>query len=64
MKDDRELKLECVKVAVGLSSPSVNDRAGDVVQIATTLYNYLNATPTSDKRGEVELPKPRGRRDA
>lgn len=48
--DDRELKLECLKLALPLVSPSVDKRVDSVVETATLLYNYLNL-PEAPKPG-------------
>lgn len=51
---DKELKLECLKLAVLLVSPTVHDRKKDVVETAKLLYDEIGTeTPT--------LPKKQGR---
>jgi hypothetical protein len=49
--NDKELKLECLKLAVLLVSPTVNDRKKDVVETARLLYDEISAeTPTLPKK--------------
>lgn len=52
-------KLECLKLASELVSPSVNDRVGEVKRIASLLYTFITE---SDSLAHVSTDTPkRGR---
>ena len=48
MMDDRELAVECLKVAVGLVSPSVDNRVESVAQTQKLLYDRIQEVCSAD----------------
>jgi len=64
MMNDKELRLEAMKLAAGLISPSVNDRAEELCHVAERLYNFIicgNVAPEgtdTPKRGRPPRPRP------
>ncbi len=59
MMDDRELALECLKVAVGLVSPTVNNRVAEVAQTQKVLYDRINEVVNADTLKGKTLTAPR-----
>lgn len=62
MIDDRELRLECVKIAAHVSSPSMTDRAAGIVGMAEVLYSYVIGGDTLDKALDDTVKGPRKKR--
>jgi hypothetical protein len=61
----KEIALECIKLAVTITSPSVNDRFQIVADTATKLYSHINLMvempqeeQQSDKPRRGRPPKP------
>lgn len=48
MMDDRSLAIECLKIAVGLVSPSVDNRVEAVAQTQKVLYDRINEVCSAD----------------
>lgn len=62
MSTEAELRLECVKIAASVSSPSMADRAGGIVGIAEILYSYVIGEASQDKLDDAEVVEPQKRR--
>jgi len=65
--NDRELAIECVKLATPLVGPSVNDRFKEVAKVSKLMYAHINSMTgealtveePSDKQIVGTLHKPR-----
>jgi hypothetical protein len=57
--DDRELALECLKIAAGLVSPTVSDRVAAVAQTQKFLYDKINEVVNADTPRRGRPPKSR-----
>ena len=55
--EDTALALECMKLAVTVSSPTQEDRAGAVADLTTRFYNHIKALSEPPKRGPGRPPK-------
>jgi hypothetical protein len=64
MSDDADIRLECVKVAAQVSSPSMANRAEGIVGIAEILYSYIIGGCSSDKADSDTAKIPRKKRNA
>lgn len=60
--DDRELAVECLKIAKDITSPSVDDRKKAIAETAKFLYSELtmlqNATQEVKQTRRGRPPKP------
>ena len=58
---DAEIKLGCLKLAADLAKPTGDYSAINVVNIASVLYNFCQASPEAEKQPEI-ADKPSKRR--
>lgn len=56
---DAEIKLGCLKLAADINRPSGNYDATSIVETATVLYNFCQASPQAEKPAEIaDKPRP------
>ncbi len=55
----KELALECVKIAIPLVSPSVDDRFSGIAEISEKIYIHIQKLSGETPVNEVQAEKPR-----
>lgn len=59
--DKLAIKLECLKMGLALTSPTVADRTKEVVHTAKILYDEIIATEQGSFEGDTLVTKVRGK---
>ncbi len=59
--DDAEVRLRCLELARPVAIAQGNHHAEAIVDIATVLYHFTQASPVGAQAPEADKPKSKGR---